>query len=114
MKCNYKKNIKLAFENFILIIKIGLPIFLINLSILKMYVNPEKDVIGVSLIFTVWSFFNIIYLFNIDFHSSGLNIDTGCFEYEKRKFVKNSLAHKIIFFIATTVLVGYIIYKKLT
>ena len=112
-KCNYKKNLKLAFENFIIIIKIAPPTFLVNFLVSKIYVHPQKDVLGIAILLSIWSFFNIIHLFDIEFHSSGFNFNTGCFEYEKRKFEKKSLIHKIIFFIVTTVAVGYIIFKKL-
>ena len=112
-KCNYKKSLKLAFENFIVIIKIGLPTFLVNFLVSKIYVNPQKDVLGIAILLSIWSFFNIIHLFDIEFHGSGFNFDTGCFEYEKKKFEKNSLTHKYFFFIVTTVAVGYIIFKKL-
>ena len=113
MRCNYKESLKLAFKNFILLIKIGVPLFLVSFGVLYCFflnVIIFRDVIGIAFLSTIWGFFNIINLFNLEFYSSGWNLDTNCFEYTNKSHKTTSLIAKILFFILTTVMYGYVIY----
>ena len=113
MKCNYKESLKLALKNLILLIRIGLPFFLISFGVCY-YVFSDvitfSDTIGVAFVVSVWGFFNIIHLFDFEFYSSGWNLDKGCFEYTTRSHTKTSIIGKILFFSVTTLICGYVVY----
>jgi len=106
-------NKKLLVENIVLIIKIGIPSFFINIFIWRVIFYNSinfKNAIGLSFIISLWLFYNIIMIFDINFHGSGLNLSTNSFEYTK-KDKKNSLKSKILFFIISTTVIGYIVTK---
>lgn len=109
-----KTSWKYTRSSIILFAKITIPIFLISSILLQIFFSSLfnlKNVFIMAFLVSVWAFYNIITIFNIEFYSTNYDIDTNQWQDTKVSSKNNTLSDKIWIFIFTTLMIGYVIYN---